>query len=247
MAIYLANPFLRGDSVSWFFFERTTADKFMVPIVMLPIVFAFTIRFVRSGGYRMWLVAAISTLAVSAIHPLIAAMMALALAAFGGFHILFHLRERSAWLRTGFVAALVVLAMVLPLVQLVMSRGDAPLAPSYPSTVEGWPIGQKLVPALPFVYVPTLDTYGPLPDLSQVEAIEADSSTNPFLIWRYSVNMNRRRLIAPSLDRYFSDPNIVLEPAYLLALLLLPLLFVGIRKDTGAQFAVEHDICRFSS
>ncbi len=50
MAIYLANPFLRGDSVSWFFFERTTADKFMVPVVMLPVVFAYAIRFMRSGG-----------------------------------------------------------------------------------------------------------------------------------------------------------------------------------------------------
>ena len=139
MVIYLANPFLRGDSVSWFFFERTTADKFMVPIVMLPIVFAFTIRFMRSGGYRMWLVAALSTLAVSAIHPLIAAMMALALTAFGAFHILFNLRDRTAWIRTSLVAVVVTLAMVLPMIQLVLSRGDAPLAPSYPSTLEGWP------------------------------------------------------------------------------------------------------------
>ena len=239
MTIYLANPFLRGDSVSWFFFERTTADKFMVPVVMLPIVFAFTIRFMRSGGYRSWLVAALSTLAVSAIHPLIAAMMAMALAAFGGFHILFNLRDRQAWLRTVLVATLVTLAMILPAIQLVISRGDAPLAPSYPDSLEGWPVGRKLVPTLPFVYVPTLDTYGPLPDLSQVEAAEADTTTNPFLIWRYSVNMNRRRLIALSLNRYFSDPNIVLEPAYLLALLMLPLLFFGIRRSTGAQFAVS--------
>ncbi|MFN2202191.1 MAG: tetratricopeptide repeat protein [Caldilineaceae bacterium] len=239
MVIYLANPFLRGDSVSWFFFERTTADKFMVPIVMLPVVFAFTIRYVRSGRIRMWAVAAISTLAVSAIHPLIAAMMAMALTAFGGFHVLLNLKSRTAWLRTGFVAVLVVFAMIIPAIQLVISRGDAPLAPSYPSTLEGWPVGHKLVPVLPYVYMKTLDTYGPMPDLSQLDASEADSSTNPFLIWRYSVNMNRRRLIALSLDRYFSDPNIVFEPAYLLALLLLPFLFGGIRKDKGAQFVVS--------
>ncbi len=239
LAIYLANPFLRGDSVSWFFFERTTADKFMVPVVMLPIVFAFTIRYVRSGSLRFWWIAAISTLAVSAIHPLIAAMLALALTAFGGFHLLFKLRDRRTWLRVGFVAVLVVLAMVLPMIQLVMSRGDAPLAESYPNTFNGWPISYKYVPALPFINVPTLDTYGPLPDLSQVQAIEADTDANPLLIWRYSVNMNRRRLIVFSLNNYISDPNIILEPAYLLALLIVPFLFFGIRRNIGAQFAVS--------
>ena len=36
--VYLAAPFVRGDNVSLFFFERTNADKFMVPLTMLPVV-----------------------------------------------------------------------------------------------------------------------------------------------------------------------------------------------------------------
>ncbi len=239
MLIYLANPFLRGDSVSWFFFERTTADKFMTPIVMLPVTFAFAIRFLAANSFRAWLVAAIAALAVSAIHPLIAAMMALALAAFAGFHVLLNWRDRTVWLRSGMVGALVVLAMILPMVQLALSRGEEPLAASFPQSVEGWLVGEKLVPALPFVHAPTLNVYGPPPDLSQVDANEVYTDADPFLIWRFSVNMNRRRLILPSLDRYFSDPNIILEPAYILALLLLPLLFKGIRRNIGAQFAVS--------
>jgi len=239
MLIYLANPFLRGDSVSWFFFERTTADKFMTPIVMLPVAFAFAIRFLAAHSFRAWLVAAIAALAVSAIHPLIAAMMALALAAFAAFHAALNWRDRVAWLHSSMVGALVVLAMILPIVQLVLSHGEEPLAASFPHSVEGWLVGEKLVPALPFVHAPTLNVYGPPPDLSQVDANEVYTEADPFLIWRFSVNMNRRRLILPSLDRYFSDPNIILEPAYILALLLLPLLLKGIRRNIGAQFAMS--------
>ncbi|HXV99723.1 MAG TPA: tetratricopeptide repeat protein, partial [Anaerolineae bacterium] len=79
----------------------------------------------------------------------------------------------------------------------------------------------------------------PLPDLAQIEASQADTTTNPFLIWRFGVNMNRRRLILFSLNQYISDPNIILEPPYLLALLMLPLLFWRIRSNIAAQFAVS--------
>lgn len=237
MLVYLANPFLRGDSVSLFFFERTTADKFMVPITLLPVAFAFTIYFFRDGDYRAWTVAALTAFAVSAIHPLIAAMMAMALTAFGLFHWALNWRSRAAAWRTVLVGVLVVVTMVLPGVQLVMSRGEAPLAPSFPTSIDGWPVGEKLVPALPFVYAPTLDAYGPLPDLSQLDAQEADSIANPFLIWRFAVNMVRRRLILFDIHHYISDPNIVLELPYLLALLALPFLLRGVRKNLGVQFA----------
>ena len=238
-AIFLAAPFIRGDNVSIFFFERTTADKFMVPMTMLPVVFAFSMHFLRAGGGRAWLAAAAASFAVSTIHPLIAAMMALALAAFAAFHWLLSLNRRSALWRCVAVGGLVAVVMVLPLVQLYLSRGEAPLAHSYPDSVDGWPVGQKLVPALPFLYVPTMDLYGPLPDLAQIEAIEAESVTNPFLIWRFAVNMNRRRLILFDLDHYISDPNILYEPPYLLALLMLPLLLWRLRRNLGAQFALS--------
>ena len=239
MLIYLAAPFLRGDNVSLFFFERTTADKFMVPITMLPVVFALTIRYLGRGRGNIWFAAAVASFAVSTIHPLIAAMMALALTAFGLLHWLLNLRNRQAFWRCTAVAALVVIVMVVPLLQLVLSRGEAPLASSYPTSIEGWPVGHKLVPALPFIDMPTMDVYGPLPDLARMDAIEANSDTNPFLIWRFAVNMNRRRLILFDLAHYISDPNIILEPPYLLAILLLPGLLWKLRRNLGAQFAIS--------
>ena len=263
LLIYLAAPFVRGDNVSLFFFERINADKFMVPVTMLPVIFAFAIRFVRDGRHDTWLAAAVAAFAVSTIHPLVAAMLALALAAFGSLHLvlalehriiwkkrrasgrwddpwlLLKLRSRLAWTRNLALWGLVVIAMLMPMTQLVMARGEAPLAPSYPSSFEGWPIGQKLVPVLPFVHVPSLTLYGPLPELSQLKADQANSSANPFLIWRFAVNMNRRRLILFDLGHYISDPSIILEPPYLLALLLLPLLLWRIRSSVAAQFAVS--------
>src|SRR5690606_18436488 len=163
---------------------------------------------------------------------------ALALGAFAALHFVLEWRTAAARWRSVLLGSLVGLAMFLPLVQLVMARGEAPLAESYPSSLEGWPVGEKLVPALPFIYLSTLDISGPQPDLSQLEAEEVYNADNPFLIWRFAVNMNRRRLLLFDLDRYISDPNIVLEPPYLLAILLLPLLLPGLRRNLGAQFAL---------
>ena len=262
LLIYLAAPFVRGDNVSLFFFERINADKFMVPVTMLPVIFAFSIRFIRQGRPDVWLAAAVATFAVSTIHPLVAAMVALALGAFGLLHLLLNLRSRIDWKDSSSSAALnsprlmlslrrrvawkrglalwglVAIVMFLPLVQLVLARSEAPIAPSYPSSFEGWPLGKRMVPILPFVQVHTLDLFGPLPDLTQLDASQANTKTNPFLIWRFAVNMNRRRLIVFDLNRYISDPSIVLEPPYLLALLLLPLLLWRLRSNAAAQFAV---------
>lgn len=263
LLIYLAAPFLRGDNVSLFFFERINADKFMVPVTMLPVIFAFSIRHVRSGRRDAWLAAAVATFAVSTIHPLVAAMVALSLGAFAAFHLLLDVhgrlthkpsgssqassrpvlklsfRSQVAWKRSLALLGLVAIVMFLPLVQLVMARTEAPLAASYPSNLDGWPIGHKMVPILPFIRVKSLDLYGPLPELAQLEASDANGSTDPFLIWRFAVNMNRQRLILFDLKHYISDPSIFLEPPYLLALLLLPLLLWRIRLDIAARFAVS--------
>jgi tetratricopeptide (TPR) repeat protein len=263
LLIYLAAPFVRGDNVSLFFFERINADKFMVPVTMLPVIFAFSIRFVRNGRLEAWLAAAVATFAVSTIHPLVAAMLALSVGAFAGLHLLLDVRgrlvrkksrssnasgnlwlrlsfrSRAAWKRSLALWGLVAIVMLLPLVQLIMASGEASLAPSYPNSFEGWPIGHKMVPILPFVRVQSLDLYGPLPDLAQLEAGDAKTPTNPFLLWRFAVNMNRQRLILFDLNHYISDPSIVLEPPYLLALLLLPVLLWRVRSDIAAQYAVS--------
>ncbi|MCX6043752.1 MAG: tetratricopeptide repeat protein, partial [Chloroflexi bacterium] len=237
--IFIAAPFLRGDNVSLFFFERTTADKFMVPMTMLPVGFAFTMRYLADGKKSAWWTAALVAFAVSTIHPLIAAMMALGLAAFAGFHWLMEWRARLVIGRSLAVAGLVAIVMVLPIVQLVLSRGEEPLAPSYPTSLENWPIGYRREPILPFWNVPSMTVIGPLPDLVQLQASDANTVTNPFLIWRFAVNMDRRRLILFDLNHYISDPNLFLEPPYLLALLLLPFLLRKLRMNLAAQFAVS--------
>lgn len=238
LLIYLAAPFLRGDNVSLFFFERTSADKFMVPATMLPVVFAFALRFVRDGRREAWVTATFASAAISFIHPLIAAMCALALGAFGLVHLLVDLRNRVALRRSLAVWVLAALVMVVPLVQLAIAQDAAPLAPSYPDNVEGWPLGERLVPVLPFVELPTLDLYGPAPELADLEPSDANTTMNPFLMWRFDVNMDRRRLIMFDIDSYISDPNLLFEPPYLLALLLVPVLLWRIRSHVAAQFAV---------
>lgn len=238
LLIYVAAPFIRGDNVSLFFFERINADKFMVPVTMLPVVFALAITFVREGAWRAWLAAALATVAVSTIHPLIAAMLALALGGFAAVHLLMNLRRRTAWLRVVGLAGLVVIVMSLPLVQLVLSRSEAPLASSYPSSFDGWSVGEKQVPVLPFVHVRSLDYYGPLPRMADLEAADAYESDNPFLVWRFALNMDRRRLLLFDLNNYISDPSLVMEPPYFLALLLLPMFFWRLRRDEEVQFVI---------
>ncbi len=236
LLIYMAAPFIRGDNVSLFYFERINADKFMVPVTMLPVIFALAISFIRDGGWRTWLAAAIATLAVSTIHPLIAAMLALSIGAFGAVHLLMNLRYKQSWIRVLTLYGLIVIVMFLPLVQLVLAQGEAPLASSYPNTVEDWDVGAKQVPILPFVHAESLDYYGRLPEIEEMEAGDVYESTNPFLIWRFALNMDRRRLILFDLNNYISDPSLIMEPPYFLALLLLPMFIFLIRRDVATQF-----------
>lgn len=236
--VFLAAPFIRSDHVGIFFFERINADKFTVTVTMLPVVLALAIRYARTGRRDVWIAAAMASFAVSSIHALTAAMLALALGAFGGLHLLLQPLRRDAWIRVGGLAVLTIIVMILPLVQLIEVRSGESLAPTYPSTFEGWSIEERLVPVFPFRQIKTLDIYGPLPNLAYLEAEEATTPTNPFLIWRFALNMRRQRIIVFDLTRYISDPTIILEPVYLLALLLLPILLWRLCSHVGAQFAV---------
>lgn len=248
LLIYLAAPFFRGDNASLFFFERINADKFMVPALILPVVFALAMRFCRGGQAAVWWAAALATFAVSAIHPLVAVMLAVGLAGFGALHLVLGWRDRAAWRHVLGLVGLVAVVMALPLLQLVLARGEAPLASSYPASIEGWPVAQRLVPGLPGLpglpgtYLPTLDYYGPLPAVSTLQPELLDSRASPFLMYRFAVNAPRRRLIFFDLQRYMSDPSLVLEPPYLLGLLLLPLLLWRIRSSLGAQFVVGSSV-----
>lgn len=239
MLIYLAGPFLRADSVAAFFFQRTNADKYTISVTMLPVIFALAIRFMRSRRLAAFVTAALASFAVSAIHPLIAAMLAMGLAAFGGLHLVLNLRSRQAYGRVFSLGVLAGITMILPVILLVLSRSELPLAPTFPRSFTGWRVGVEQIPALPFVRALNIDWYGPLPELSELEAADANTDANPFLIWRYAFNMRRSRLIITDLRRYISDPAILLEPPYLLALLILPFLLKGIRTNLAAQFAVS--------
>jgi hypothetical protein len=143
--VYLSAPFLRNDNASLFFFERINADKFTVMVTMLPVVFALTLRYVRQGRCDVWTAAVIATFSVSTIHALVAAMLALALAAFGGLHLWLNLHRRETWRRVIGIVILVGIAMFLPLIQLVIARSSSPMASTYPASFEGWSIGEKLV------------------------------------------------------------------------------------------------------
>lgn len=239
LLIYLAAPFFRADNVSIFFFERLNADKFMVVVLLLPPVFALALRFLHQGRRDIWLIAVIASFAASTIHPLSAAMLALALTAFGAFHLLLNLGQKAAWQRVAGLAVLVITVMILPLIQLYLARGETPLAPSYPSSFEGWEIEERLVPILPFLDVRGLDVYGRLPPLTTYVGSDANSDTNPFLVMRFAVNMDRQRLIIFDIDHYMLNPRLILEPVYLLALLLIPFLLFGIRQNLTAQFVVS--------
>jgi hypothetical protein len=177
------------------------------------------------------LAAVVVALAVSTIHPFIAAMAATALAGFAGLHLLLGVRRRAAWAQSAALGVLIAAVLLLPVVELALSRGDDALVASFPASVEGWPVDAQWVAVLPGVYLPTLAYHGPLPSLQRLEAGQAGTGDDPFLMWRFAVNMGRRRLILFDLDRYIADPNLLFEPPYLLALLILPFLPLGIRRD----------------
>jgi tetratricopeptide (TPR) repeat protein len=238
MLIFLAAPFFRDDNVRIFFLTRTNADKFTVSFTMLTVVYACAIRYLRDGRRGAWLGGAGSAFALSTIHPLIAAMAALGVATFGGIHLLLHIRTRLAWIRVWLLAVVVAVVMVLPIIQLAMAIIGDPIAPTYPQSFDGWAMAEKQAPTLPTKQLTSVDLYGPEPNLSQIQASDAKTNTNPFLIWRFLVNQPRQRLIIFAVNRYISSPTLFLEPAYLLGLLLLPLLFWRFKSDLGAQLAV---------
>ncbi len=180
----------------------------------------------------------LATLAVSTIHPLIAAMLALAVGAFGALHLLMNLRRRSAWLRVIALWILIVHCDAAAACAVDPFPGEAPLASSYPSSFEGWDVGAKKVPVLPFIHMNSLDYYGPCQIWPNWKRPTLTTTTNPFLIWRFAINMTRRRLILFDIDSYISDPSLVMEPVYFLALLLLPMFLWRLRRDEAAQFVV---------
>lgn len=238
MLVYLVAPFFRYMNDSTFFILRTNADKFTVTLTMLPIAFGLVIHFIREGNRSIWIIAALTSFAVSGIHPLISAMLTLGLAGFGGVHLLINFRSRLAWIRVSLTGIIAVIALILPLVLLMLSLTVMPMAPSFPSSFDGWSVKIVQAPALPFIRLPTLDWVGPLPELSRLEPEDVNTNTNPFLIWRYSQNSVRQKFLVFSLDRYISNPAIVLDPPYFLALLLSLFLLWRIKSNLGAQLAV---------
>lgn len=237
--IYMAEPFFRPDDVSVFFLERTNADKFTVAVAMLPVVFALVLHYWRTSRWQAILPACVSAFAVSAVHPLIAAMLALAVAAFGGVNLLISPRSRRVWTQNLSLALVVGVSMFLPMLLFLMAHGSAPLAPTYPESFDGWSVSKESTPALPFVQIPRLDWYGPTPEISQLEASDAKGNLSPFLVWRFIFNLRRQRLVIFDIHHYISDPSLMMEPVYLLALLMIPLLLWRPRYPLGTLFLLS--------
>src|SRR5712692_2289802 len=122
-------------------------------------------------------------------------MAALGLATFGGIHLVLHFRTRLAWIRVWVLALIVGVVMVVPMIQLLMTIFGPPIAPTYPKSFDGWAISDKQVPAAPGRTLQGVDLYGPEPNLSHMQASDANTNTNPFLVWRFLVNQPRQRLI----------------------------------------------------
>ena len=195
----------------------------------------------------MWITAVLAAFATSTIHPLSAAMLALALTAFGGLHGVLNWRQPVARQRVFGIALLTVAVMLLPMVQLILSRGAEPLADSFPTSFEAWPLQEKAIPAFPFADIKGLDLYGSLPDFAQLEPSQAYDTNSPFLLWRFDVNLNRQRLIIFDINRYILNPRLMLEPPYLLALFLLLFLLRRLRQGRGGTICSERnggDFCR---
>lgn len=234
--IYCAAPFLRTDNVSTFFFERVNTDKFLVSVIFLPVLFALLLRYLRQGERAVYGTAVFVTLSVSVIHPLVALMLALGTAALGGIHLLCHLRQRLAWKRVAGLATLVLVAMFLPFIQFLIVRQERPMAPTFPTTFNGWQVGPEMLPTFPFFFLQGQDWYGPAPDLQTVQAAEAATTNSPFLIWRFISNLHQRRILLFDLNRYVVDFSYILEPTYLLAFACLLLLLPRLRRDVAVQY-----------
>jgi tetratricopeptide (TPR) repeat protein len=238
MLIYLAAPFFKSSNDSTFYFLRTNADKFTVTITMLPTAFGLAIYYIRHGKRDIWIAAVLAAFAVSGIHPLISSMLALGLAGFGGVHLLLNLRSKVAWVRVSLTAIIAVVAMIIPLVLLVLSFSELPMAPTFPSSFDGWKIHFVQAPGLPFIHLPNLEWGGTIPDLSTAKPEDANTNTDPFLVWRYVDNTPLQKFLVFSVNRYISNPSIILDPPYFLALFLSLFLIWRLKSNLGMQFAL---------
>src|SRR5262249_51431145 len=158
---------------------RTNADKITVSFTMLTVVFACAIRFIRDGRRGVWLGGAAAAFGLSTIHPLIAAMAALGISAFGGIYLVLHLRTRLAWIRVWTLALIVGVVMVVPSIQLAMTKFGNQLAPTFPTSFDDWPMADKQAPLLPTKQILAVDEYGPQPNMSQIQASDANTNTSP--------------------------------------------------------------------
>jgi len=93
-----------------------------------------------------------------------------------------------------------------------------------------------MTPTLPFFLLRSTDRFGPVPNLGNTTAAAAMTDASPFLIWRWVSNMNQRRIILFDLDRYISDPSLIFEVPYLLALAMMPFFLLKLRSNVAAQF-----------
>ncbi len=98
------------------FFDRILEDKFLIWLILLPVVTVLMFHYLETGHKSQLLTLALGVGAVTLAHPLGLIQVGLSWGAFGLVYLVFN-RRRSAWVRLVFIFLPVLLFLTIPLLQ----------------------------------------------------------------------------------------------------------------------------------
>lgn len=106
------------------FFQRLVEDKLAAKFLFLPMALAFAAAFLKGGGRRYFWCFAFVCAAVMVVHPVGLAIIGVAMAGFGIFHLAFNARSRGAWGRISAMGAAGVGVIAVPGVSVFAATGE---------------------------------------------------------------------------------------------------------------------------
>lgn len=182
------------------FFDRIVEDKFLVWLVILPVVLMLAVRYIKYGHRHLLLLLSVSLLASTFVHPIGLVQDGLAIGAFALIHLLCTRQRQSLWrVAALFVLLLLMLGMPLAQRQFQVAQLNSLVATNLNPT---------------FSYAAGITDY---PNWLGLQATR---------LWIGSV----------AAARYLLHPHLIFHPLTLLALLLVPLLLLDVRRSLAAQF-----------